>query len=411
MFRYSVEAGLNRRLYLLDKAPPLLLEGATLFDGRDWVREVSLVVESGTVTQLGPEEMVYAPAEAHRIPMNGKWLLPGLVDCSVHLTAEQPRSCGYADSGSLAIYRAVQGAHRLLARGVVAVACSGGCRTEAIAGLQQTVREGLIAGPTIVNAGREMSLTSAGSGACNRKLDGPEVFRKAIRQSFADGAEMLVLSLTSASRVERVPLSDAELNLIVDEAHRVGARVACRASALLPSKAALKAGVDLLLLGPASPDGECIEMLAAGRTSWAPALSTRSDLGGQRHRLEAALRAVQAEGGAVVVATAWEGSDEYSFAAEAKGLLEAGLPSTGVLAASTIHGAQTLGLEYGPVKLGQRVDLVALDKDPAEDISVLADPEHVSMILHQPVQERDLGKWSGRTFQRLMNEKGSRNGS
>ena len=258
----------------------------------------------------------------------------------------------------------------------------GGCEAEYIAGLREAVRQGLVAGPTILTAGRALSPTSGGGGARVELRDGAEVFRKAVREILADGANLIMLLLTSETPTERTPLSDEEFGVIVDEAHRVGARVACQAAGLRPSKAALRAGVDLLLLGPTELDAECLEMLASGKTAWAPALSTRTELGTESDALGSAVKAVHARGGTIVVGTGWRGGERYPFAAEVSALMEAGVSPAAAMAAGTTRGAQALGLGDASVGPGKRASLVALSSDPRKDPSILGDPDQVSLILY-----------------------------
>ena len=408
MFRYSPSGELKGRYSRAEGLPPTVLEGAALFDGAGWISDAVLVVEDGAVAALGGRGQVRGPSGARRVDLAGHWLMPGLVDCRAFVIGEAPadpagpQSARFKQEGPILAHRGVQDAHRMLSGGITAVAQLGGGDPEYVSGLRESVRTGLIAGPTVLSAGRPLSPTAApdslqdlrdgtgeplpGTGMRRRPsrqiaaVATPDGLRKAVRRSFVDGADLVLLLLTSETPSEELALSASELAAATHEAQRVGGRVACQATGNRPAKAALRAGVDLLVLGPPDPDDELIGLLAEGRTAWAPSLAGRAD--GAGPRLGAAVRTVQQRGGRIVIGTGWRREAPVTFAAEIRALLDAGIPAPAVLASATFGGAVALGLASGPLAPGSPANVIALDVDPRVAPEAIGEPGRASFILH-----------------------------
>ena len=407
MFRYSPSGELRGRYSRAEGLPPTVLEGAAIFDGAAWISDGVLVVEDGTVAALGGRGQVQRPSGSRQVDLAGHWLMPGLVDCRAFVVGAapaepaRPQSARFKQEGPVLAHRAVQDAHRMLSGGITAVAQLGGGDAEYLLGLRESVRTGLIAGPAILSAGRPLSPTAAveslhdlrdgtgeplpGTGMRRRPsrqiaaVATPDGLRKAVRRTFVDGADLVMLLLTPETPSEDLVLSPAELAAATHEAQRVGGRVACQATGNRPAKAAVRAGVDLLVLGPADPDDELVGLLAEGRTAWSPSLAGRAGAG---PRLRAAVRTVQQRGGRIVIGTGWRREAPVTFAAEVRALLDAGIPAPAVLASATSGGAVALGLASGPLAPGSPANVIAIDVDPRVAPDALGEPGRASFILH-----------------------------
>jgi imidazolonepropionase-like amidohydrolase len=409
LFAYTPDGRLRDRLLRLVEIPSLVLEGGSVFDGHGWMEGAIVVLEHGRIVYLGSALTASTPPDAEHISFAGQWLLPGLVDCWVHLIGDRNspddrdvHCFGNGFGPALRLYRATQDAHRLLAGGITSVAHMGGCEPEYIAGVREAVGQGLVIGPTIVTAGRALP-SANGNQDWIEISDRKGALRKAVRERLVEGADLglpprqtvtrsgqhdrsrhtlLVLWLTTETPEDGATYSDADLHVIVEEAHQIGATVACCAASLQQSKAALRAGVDLLLLGPCEPDADCVHMLTSGKTAWAPALCARQEQGMISDALKSAVKAVHVGGGMIVAGTSWRGEDDYRFGAEINALMDAGLSPTAALAAGTTNGAQLLGLGRGLLQPGTNGSLVILDNDPSSEPKILGDPRHISLILY-----------------------------
>lgn len=408
MFRYS-PSGILKDIYIRsDAVGPTVLEGATFFDGGDWIEDAAVIVEAATVRSIGPRKTIERPKGARAVSLEGRWLIPGLVDCRSHPVGRppdevpRPQSTRFKTSGPILAHRAVREANRMLGTGITALAQLGGGDVEYVHGLRDAVRAGLLAAPTVVSAGTPLSPIAGGIEAWaepgldpDRRLPGtgmlrrpsrqsatvagtPDGWRKAIRRNFVDGADMVMLLLTGTAESEELAASEAELAAATHEAQRVGASVACQATGSRPAKAAVRAGVDLLVLGPTQPDDELISLLSSGRTAWAPGLAERE----AGPALRAAVKRVSDAGGRVVVGTGWRPERPVGFGAEVAMLLSAGLDPGDAIAAATIGGGEAIGLIRGRVSAGARADLVALDFDPRRSPEGLGEAANVKLIVH-----------------------------
>jgi imidazolonepropionase-like amidohydrolase len=119
---------------------------------------------------------------------------------------------------------------------------------------RQAVRLGAIPGPRILACGRIVSATSAGGGhfaGMYREADGPDEMRKATREQFRRGADFIKIMTTGARSCELensspLQMTRAEMAAVVDEAHRMGYRVAAHCEGLDGTRMAIEEGVDTI---------------------------------------------------------------------------------------------------------------------------------------------------------------------
>src|SRR4029079_5664986 len=106
--------------------------------------------------------------------------------------------------------------------------------------LREAIRLGLVDGPRILSCGRIITATAPGSrifGTMYEEADGPWEMRRAVRRQLRRGADYVKVMATGARSVVReapepAQLTAEELEAVVDEAHRLGLRVAAHAEGL-----------------------------------------------------------------------------------------------------------------------------------------------------------------------------------
>jgi imidazolonepropionase-like amidohydrolase len=162
---------------------------------------------------------------------------------------------------------------------------------------------------------------------------------------------------------------------------------------------AIDAGIDIIDHGD-EIDGECIDAMAAAGTFLAPSIffpktfveqmgpglgftdSMRADL----EQMCDALPKANAAGVRLVV------GDDYGAMGFPHGrygaelgvyVRDASIPALDVIRWATVNGAQLLGHgdELGTIAEGKLADLVVVDGDPVDDISVLADADRIVAVL------------------------------
>ncbi len=350
-----------------------------------------------------------APAdpEADRPDVAGLTVVPGLIDCHVHVKAW---TADLAEvSRQPASYTAVRAAELLTAmlhRGFTTVRDAGG----ADAGLARAVAEGRVAGPRLRYCGHALSQTGGhgdtrGAGeACwsgageslSRVADGVDGLRVACRDELRQGAHFLKVMVSGGissptDRLDSLQYGAAELAAAVEEATNAGRYVTGHAYTAASIRRAAEAGfrsVEHANLIDAPTADLLAEkgMFVVGTLATYEALAVRGAEQGmpadqlaklQRVR-DAGLKSlelVSAAGARLVYGTDLLGAmhdaqlSEFTLRAQAQ-------PAADVLRAATVNAAALLGEDdLGAIRPGARADLLLLDADPLADLAVLTRPE------------------------------------
>ncbi|HYV96820.1 MAG TPA: amidohydrolase family protein [Gemmatimonadaceae bacterium] len=243
-------------------APPkiVVVKAAHLLDPKTGtlVDNAVVIVEDDKVKQTGSNLAV--PAGAQVIDLQGATILPGLIDCHTHMTA-QP-SDYYEDIFRKSPIDYAITAHvyarRTLEAGFTTVRDVGASEYIDIA-LKRAIDKGEVIGPRMVPAGLAISSTG-GHGdltgfspyvhieGLSNIADGADAIRKLVRTNVKFGAEVIkVLAgggvLSEEEAVGGPQFTQEELNALVDEATMWGRKVAAHAHGPEPIKRAIKAGV------------------------------------------------------------------------------------------------------------------------------------------------------------------------
>ena len=195
-----------------------------------------------------------------------------------------------------------------------------------------------------------------------------------------------------------------ELEALVDEAHKRGCLVMCHALGGAGLRMAVEVGVDSIEHGSYfDEDPDLLGMMAQKNISFAPTFSVytfHATKGTPHGRARAAalrehhVRSVQlaVEAGVNVVAGTDEGGWEHgNNAHEISCLVDAGMTPMQAIVAATGHAAKCVGLasEIGTVESGKQADLVLVDGDPLEDITILERGSAVKFVMKAGVIARN----------------------
>jgi len=235
---------------------------------------------------------------------------------------------------------------------------------------------------------------------CPRLADGPDDCRKAVREQLRDGADFIKTVITGAittqeaSRPDILEWSPVELMAIVDEAHRLGVRVAVHAHAAAGIKAAVEAEVDSIEHG-SGLDEECCDLMLKRGTWLVPTLFVSHRLvnhGEKFNTPDWVMKKVRAHlasedrfmslaihsGIKIAMGTDATGSG-LSPAGKSPQELElmvaAGMSPMEAIRVSTSAAAACLGIEQevGSIQVGKQADLIAVRDDPLQNIKSLQD--------------------------------------
>jgi len=198
-------------------------------------------------------------------------------------------------------------------------------------------------------------------------------------------------------RPDRPLFTPEEMEAIVDEAHRAGAKVCCHVAGYESTQStleAIRAGVNLIDHGSLLDD-ECIKEMVKRGTWYCPMFSimefhaTRNpDLSvrpiaarGYELTKESFRRAVKAGvricmGTDQAIETGWQGNEMATMA-------DNGMTPMQAIVTSTLAGAQCMGMDglVGSLEVGKEADLLVVNGNPLEDLRTLADPKNLFLVM------------------------------
>ena len=380
-------------------AETLVLSGARIIDGTgaEPVRGRSVVVERGVITAVVDD------ARAPRgggIDLAGHTLLPGLINCHVHLClgAEPDPVRPLRDEPlALTAIKALVRARQTLEGGVTTVRDLGG-REYVELSLRRAIQEGTVEGPRIVAAGRPVCMTGGHGHWLAREADGPDDARRAVREQLKAGADVIKLIATGGVMTPGVEpgapqLSLEEMRAAVEEARRAGRRTAAHAMASTGISDAISAGITSIEHGVFLTE-EIVAHMRRDGTFLVPTLNAPAAIatGGLAAGIpdymvrkseqvvppHVASFQLAHRAGVRIAAGADSGTPlnpHGSLLPELALMVKYGMSPLEAIRSATTIAADCLGLSgvTGRVAPGHAADLIAVAGDPAERIEALAD--------------------------------------
>jgi imidazolonepropionase-like amidohydrolase len=342
------------------------------------------------------------------LDFSGKTLLPGLIDCHVHLSGSgEPDSRFDMGDGSMAL-KILGNARKNLAAGITTVRDLGGWNELEFA-VRRAILRGDFSGPRLLLAGRFISISESGADhyeGMYRIADGVEEVRKAAREQIRHGADLVKLGVTGAVLVQGgIPgathFNSDEILVAVEEAAKSGRRVAAHAHGIDGIRKAVQAGVHSIEHGTYLHQGpDVIEEMARRGTFLVPTLKAgRAVLKGDttnvpgwivdkmRDTQDAAKKSVRlAYQAGVPIAMGSDAATPLNFHGE-NGLevycmQQAGMKPMDALVSATLTAARALGWDarLGSIEEGKLADLLVMDANPLDDLKRLADKKLIRAV-------------------------------
>jgi len=350
-------------------------------DGRAPIENGTLIIEDGVLRQVGSAGQVRVPANARRVDLSGKTVMPTIVDTHVHTS--QSREELIADLRRRAYFG-------------VSAALSLGLDTSDVP--LQLRTEQLPDAARFESAGRGITAPEPGRSTEPFWVTSESEARDAVKANVARRADIIKIWVDSRNGQYK-KLSPALYRAVIDEAHKNNLRVTVHVFELVDAKDLLRAGVDAFAHGvrDRDVDEEFLGLMKAHPNFVLgpnlPSRGVKSDLAWLRGVLPAseltaleernvdqpdaqarfgiqARNLVQMSNAGVRLVLGTDGNSSWAPHAEMEDMVAAGLTPMQVIVAATRNGAQFLKLsDTGSLAPGLRADFIVLDANPLDNIT------------------------------------------
>ena len=397
-----------------------VLRAARLIDGTGAapISNAAVVVTDDRITAVGSAASVTVPAGAKVLDLGDVTLLPGFIDAHTHIigrTLGDPMAdmAVVKDYAGYAAIVGVDNARKTLMAGFTTIRVVGAGNFDDMA-LRQAITDGRVPGPRMENAGHAIGITG---GHCDENgyrpgllkygpeegvADGVEQVRAAVRYQVKSGADVVKMCatggvLSEGDAVGATQYTYEEMKALVDEATKLGRKVAAHAHGTEGIKIAVRAGVSSIEHG-SFLDDEGAKLMAQHGTFLVPTMMAGEAV--ERFARNGVLKGLRAEK-ALAAAAAMRHSTKIAVAnhvaialgtdagviphgtnAREFGLMVewGGLTPMAALNAGTLNAARLLGWDarVGSLATGKLADIVAVPGDPLADIHAT---ERVSFVM------------------------------
>ena len=374
------------------------------------------MIDKEYIKDVGPRELVEIPDNTEIINVSGKVIMPGMIDCHDHLSAQGydlASRWGLHEPNSLQNLRTASVLSETLSAGYTCVRDAGGLDE----GFKMAVEEVLYPGPRLVLSIGIISPTGgladriSGSGHGHHTLDprlpsgvadGIDAIRSKVREMARSGADVIKFATTggASSRPGHGPLdieyTPEETRALVAESNSLGRKTMCHAVGGPGLRMCIEAGTNSVEHGCyLGEDPDLLKMMADNGIFFVPTFEVyefHSTVSAPHMKARAqalmdihkdSMHQALAAGVKVVAGTDAGGFVHGDNAREVELLVEKGMSNMQAIQATTGWAAECVGLEHeiGTISAGKLADLLILDGDPLKDISILRNQDRISLIM------------------------------
>lgn len=409
----------------------ILIKAGRLIDVRAGrvLENQGILVAGERIKAVGPfaEIEKSAPANIQIVDLSRATVLPGLADCHTHILLQGDITASDYDEQLLKesipyrTIRATVAARTGLMNGFTVMR---DLETEgamyADVDVKMAINRGVIPGPRMFVSTRAFSATGMyplvgyswelkmPEGV--QIVDGADNIRRAVREQVKYGADWIKFYadrryfIKDGALHSWVNFTAEEMKAMVDEAHRLGRRVAAHAMGWDGIDASLKAGVDSIEHGYGLDEGLMDRMVRQG-TYWCPTIYVGVYVAEGRAAAGApiwlSMRDLEAKAFGVAVRKgvkiaygtdaggyAWTENQAKEFAY----MVRYGMTPMQAIQSATITAADLLehSADFGVIKPGQFADIIAVSGDPLRDITEL---ERVRFVMKGgQIYRNDIGR-------------------
>jgi imidazolonepropionase-like amidohydrolase len=388
---------------------PIAIRSVRVIDGTgQTIERATVVIRGTTIAAVGSGRDLSIPLGATKIDGRGLTLLPGLIDCHVHLCLGAEPDVIDAitkETPALTLLKSSRSARQTLEAGFTTVR-DVGSRDHSIFALQQAIGDGLVPGPRIVGAGLAICMIGGHARFIGQEVEGVHQVRAAVRAQISAGAAVIKVIasggvLTPGTSPDQAQMTVEELQAAVEEAQRAGRKVAAHAHGSSGMKNAVRAGVHSIEHATLMDEEAAIMMkqqgvfmvptLSALATTAACRLgcgvpdSARDKAKAMTKRHARSFKNALRHG--IQIAMGTDAGTPFNFhgenAQELERMVAFGMTPMEAIMASTSAAARLIGIHdsVGTIEKGKQADLLLIAGNPLKRISLFRDRNRIAGVM------------------------------
>jgi len=379
-------------------------------------KEQSVFVKDGLIESVVDGYAVPRSDEYEVVDLKNKHVMPGFMDMHVHIEHESsPKRYEQRfrnDPADVAL-QATQYCERTLLAGFTTVRDLGGSGVNV--SLQKAIAKGYVTGPRIYTC--EKSLASTGGhadptngvrsdlkgdpGPKEGVINGAEDAKKAVRQRYKNGADLIKITATggvlSVAKDGSGPqFTQEEIEAIVQTAKDYGMTTAAHAHGKEGMRRAIMAGITSIEHGTMM-DESLMDLMKQKGTYYVPTISAGHFVAEKAKipgfypdvivpkalaigpQIQQTFANAYKRGVKIAFGTDTGVSYHGDNAKEFELMVEVGMPPIEAIRSATVTASELLNIsdKVGTIEIGKWADIIAVDSDPLEDIKVLQDMKFV----------------------------------
>jgi imidazolonepropionase-like amidohydrolase len=385
---------------------------------------MSVVVENNKIVDVN-QGYINTQAGDKTIDLKTMTVMPGLMDMHVHVESETKKGAtadAFTKNPPDIAFESIGYAYSTLMAGFTTVRDLGG--TGVNVALRNAINKRLVVGPRIYTSGKSIATTGGHADPTNgyRKnlmgdpgpaegvINGADEARKAVRQRYKDGSDLIKITATAgvlsqAKDASGAQFTDDELKAIIETAKDYGFTIAAHAHGAEGMKRAIRAGITSIEHGTFMDD-EAIDLFKKHGTYYIPTITAGKATGDSAKipgyyteivtpkalsvgpKIQATFSKAYKAGVKIAFGTDAGVFMHGKNAKEFGYMVEGGMPAMEAIRSATLSGADLLRVSdiLGSIEKGKLADIIAVDGDPMKDITVM---EKVKFVMKDGVVYKD----------------------